>query len=351
MKVLLVPTTEGYGHVSRANAIIGGLEKNGIDYSVLTDRKRADFLVANGVDPSRIDASFYGIRYIYTGSGKNVNVARTLWNLVHDSPEYRRDYRKVVDKTRGAERFDLVINDVTLPLCRLPQSKVITPCHYNAPKSLKDHRRITRHAKSVFSEYLVEPMVNLATCMADKFNMDFRPHYIDYERVFPPVVSDVRRQEGEVRKELDVGANDLLILDGRNSPPLGLYERFARENDDVYFLARSKSPGSANVRTKEFIAGMIEYINAADLFITDTGFTAISEGVITRTPMLFADPGSHIEGFKNYSCALDEGFGKAIGGDLEKDLALGVEGKVPGNQADIPNGLPHLMKKIMAHAD
>lgn len=349
MKVLLVPTTEGYGHVSRANAIIGGLEKNHVDYCILTDKKRASFLVANGVDPSKIDDSFYGIRYIYTGYGKNLNVPLTFGNLIVDTPKYFCDYRKVVRKTAGQGKFDLVINDVTLPFCRLSTSRVITPFHSNAPKSKKDHRRILRHMRSVISEYAIEPMVNIATCVADKFNMDFRPHYIDYERVYPPVVSETRRSAVAIKRELGLNANDKLILDGRSGPPIDLYEKIAREHDDVYFLVRSRVPSRGNILTKEFISGMIDYINASDLFITDTGFTSVSEGAITKTPMLFADPGTHLEGFKNYSCALDEGFGKAIE-NLEDDLILGINGQVPGNKANIPNGLPYLMKKILAYS-
>lgn len=348
MKVLLVPTTEGYGHVSRAKAIIEGLEQCRVDYGVLTDKKRAGFLIANGIDPSKIDDSFYGIRYIYTGSGKNLNVPLTMGNLAIDVPKYLSDYRKVIKKTTGPGKFDLVINDVTLPFCRLPTARVITPFHSNGPKRKKDHRRISKHAKSALSEYAVEPMVNLATCMADKFNMDFRPHYIDYERIYPPVVSEIRRSAAEIKKELGIRTNDKLILDGRNDPPLGLYENFSREYDDVYFLVRSGSSGGNNVRTKQFIAGMIDYINASDLFITDTGFTSVSEGILTKTPMLFADPGTHLEGFKNYSCTIDEYFGKAIE-NLEQDLVHGINGQVPGNKADIPSGLPYLMKKILSH--
>lgn len=349
MKVLLVPTTEGYGHVSRAKAIIDGLKQSHLDYCVLTDKKRALFLMANGVDPSKIDDSFYGIRYIYTGHGKNLNIPLTMKNLAIDMPKYFSDYRKVIKKTTGPEKFDLVINDVTLPFCRLPTASVITPFHSNAPKSKKDHRRISKHMKSALSEYVVEPVVNLATCIADKFNMDFRPHYIDYEHIYPPVVSEIRRSTTEIKRELGIKTNDKLILDGRNEPPLGLYEDFSREHDDVYFLVRSRSSGSENIRTKEFIAGMIDYINASDLFITDTGFTSVSEGIITKTPMLLADPGTHLEGFKNYSCAIDEYFGKAIE-NLEEDLVSGINGQVPGNKVNIPGGLPYLMKKIISHA-
>lgn len=349
MRVLLVPTTEGYGHVSRAKAIIDGLEQNHVDYGVLTDKKRAGFLIANGVDPLRIDDSFYGIRYIYTGHGKNLNVPLTLGNLAIDVPKYFSDYRKVIKKTTGPGKFDLVINDATLPFCRLPMARVITPFHSNAPKCKKDHRRISKHMKSALSEYIVEPAVNLATCIADKFNMDFRPHYIDYEHIYPPVVSEIRRAEAEIRIELGIKANDKLILDGRNNPPVDLYEKFSREHDDVYFLVRSRSSGSKNIRTKEFITGMIDYINASDLFITDTGFTSVSEGILTKTPMLLADPGTHLEGFKNYSCAIDEYFGKAIE-NLEDDLLRGINGQVPGNEVNIPSGLPYLIKKIISHA-
>lgn len=348
MKVLLVPTTEGYGHVSRANAIICGLEKNGIDYSVLTDKKRGDFLKANGVDQARIDSSFYGIRYVYTGQGKNLNIPRTLSNLAIDTPRYIADYRKLMSMITGPEKYDLVINDLTLQFNRLPRLKVITPCHYNAPRSKKDHRRISKNLKSVLSEYIVEPAVNLMTSIADKFNMDFRPHYIDNERIYPPVVSEIRRSSTEIRNILGIGANDRLILDGRSDPPISLYKKVAREYDDVYFLVRSRPIQSEKIRTMEFISGMIDYINASDLFITDTGFTALSEGVITKTPMLLADPGTHLEGYKNYSCALDEGFGKAIE-CLEKDLILGISGQVPRNEANMASGLPYLMKKILAH--
>ncbi len=121
MRVLLVPTTEGYGHVSRARAIITELEKFQVDYSVLTDKKRAAFLIANGVDPSKIDDSFYGVRYAYTGTGKNLDVPRTLGSLALDTPKYFRDYWKVLRKTTGPEKFDLVINALTCSSCGCPR--------------------------------------------------------------------------------------------------------------------------------------------------------------------------------------------------------------------------------------
>jgi hypothetical protein len=347
MRVLLVPTTEGYGHVSRANAIITELEKYRVDYGVLTDKKRVAFLVANGADPSKIDDSFYGVRYTYTGTGKDLNVPRTLGGLALDAPKYFRDYLKVIGKTTGPDKFDLVINDINLQLLRLPTAKVITPFHSDPPKSAKDHRRIRRETRSVVSEYCVEPAVNAATFVARKFRMDFRSHHIDCKRVFPPVISNVTRTESEIKRELGIKANDLLILDGRGKAPVEVYEQIASEFDDVYFLIRSKEPAGEKIITREFIAGMVNHINAADLFVTDTGFTAVSEGAITKTPMLFADPGSHLEGHKNFSCALDEGFGKAIG-NIGDDLLQGIEGNVPGNTRDIPNGLPFLVEKILA---
>jgi hypothetical protein len=347
MRVLLVPTTEGYGHVSRACALISELEKYHADYGVLTDKKRAAFLVANGVDPSKIDDSFYGIQYSYTGTGKDLDVPRTLGGLALDTPKYFRDYRKVIRKTTGPEKFDLVINDASLQLLRLPTAHVITPFHSNPPKEAKDHRRIRREARSVVSEYCVEPAVNAATFIARKFRMDFRPHHIDYQRIFPPVISNVTRTESEIKRELGIKANDRLILDGRGKAPVDVYEEIAREFDDVYFLVRSQVPAGEHVRTKAFIPGMVNYINAADLFVTDTGFTAVSEGAITKTPMLFSDPGSHLEGHKNFSCAIDEGFGKAIG-SLKEDLLQGLEGKVPGNTREIPNGLPFMVERILA---
>lgn len=347
MRVLFVPTTEGYGHVSRACALISELEKYHVDYGVLTDKKRAAFLVANGVDPSKIDDSFYGIQYSYTGTGKNLDVPRTLGGLAVDTPRYFSDYWKVIRKTRGPERFDLVINDASLQLLRLPTANVITPFHSNPPKVAKDHRRIRQETRSVISEYCVEPAVNAATFIARKFRMDFRPHHIDYKRIFPPVISNVTREESEIKRELGIKANDRLILDGRGKAPVADYEEIAREFDDVYFLVRSPVPAGEHIRTKAFIPGMVNYINAADLFVTDTGFTAVSEGTITKTPMLFADPGSHLEGHKNFSCAIDEGFGKAIG-NLRDDVLQGIEGKSPGNTRDIPNGLPFLVEKILA---
>ncbi|HUL61618.1 MAG TPA: hypothetical protein VLT35_01035 [Methanocella sp.] len=347
MRVLLVPTTEGYGHASRAAAIISGLANWGVDYAVLTDQKRANFLVANGVDPAKIDSSFFGVQYVYTGAGKDLDLPRTLVNLVRDAPKYFRDYWKVVEKTSGPEKYDLVINDINLQLLRLPTANVITPFHSNPPRCAKDHRRIRREGRAIVSEYCVEPAVNAATFFARKFRMDFRPHHIDCERIFPPVISDVARGESEIRRELGIGANDVLILDGRGKPQVDVYAKIASEFDDVYFLVRSKEARSDNIRTMEFIPRMVNYINAADLFVTDTGFTSISEGAITKTPMLFADPGSHLEGHKNFSCAIDEGFGQAIG-NLGDDLLQGIEGKVPRNTVDIPNGLPFLMEKIMA---
>ncbi len=83
--------------------------------------------------------------------------------------------------------------------------------------------------------------------------MDLRKSRIDYDHVFPPIVSGRTKNAAQVRSELCLKANDKLIVDGRKNPPLALYQRLGNEYVGLNFLARTNEQVSEHVKGMSFI--------------------------------------------------------------------------------------------------
>jgi UDP-N-acetylglucosamine:LPS N-acetylglucosamine transferase len=141
--------------------------------------------------------------------------------------------------------------------------------------------------------------------------------------------------------------NDKLIVDGRKNPPLSTYKELSSEYPDLNFLVRAEEEVEVNenIRLKIFIPDLINYIAAADLFITNPGFASLSEGAICKTPMLIDLPTNHFEEIKNLKIAEEEGYGKRIN-YLKNDILAGVEGEIAKDCSNLKNGLPYLIEKI-----
>lgn len=346
MRALFIPATEGFGHVSRTRAIVGELTARRIECHVLTDRVRADFLVRNGLPASCIDSSLFGISYYYwrKNGNNNLHIPLTIARCITRLPLAVLDLAKALRYVLRKNRFDVVINDLNLSLTRMPNTRVINMGHYTLPRHRCDLERMLTHPNSLFYEGFVEPFINLAAVFTEQFPMDIRRSHIDYATTFPPVIARTVRDRGAVRKELGLAANDRLIVDGRPDVHLRVYAEMAAEYPDLRFLVRSRGPTPEGVIGREFIPAMVDYVAAADLFITNPGFASIGEGAVTGTPMLFNDPGNHFEQVKNLRTAEAEGYGRRIGSLPEDILEMASAGKMPR----LENGLPYLVDRILA---
>jgi len=339
-----VPTTEGYGHIARAKAIINELERRGITYGVLTDRKGETFLRNNNVHV-QLDSSFHGISYCFkkNGNEKSLDPLLTVGRLLIDTPEYFRDYLKVI-KHVLKDGYDAVVNDVNLQITRIPVVNVVNILHYSLPQTKDDVRRVFGGFQSLFYEGLIEPVINASSILTDKFCMDLRRSRINYESIFPPIVSKTTKDSWQVRNELGLSPKDKWIVDGRKNPPLALYRILGKEYG-LRFLVRSSQQVSEHVKSMSFIPNMIDCIAAANLFVTSSGFSSLSEGAISGTRMLIEPPEFHLEGLKNLAIAEHEGYGRRIE-CLHDDILREVEDR--RHAAVLENGLLYLID-VLGH--
>jgi len=339
-----VPTTEGYGHIARAKAITSELERRGIPYGVLTDRKGETFLRNNAVHVE-VDSTFHGISYCFkkNGNEKSLDPLMTVGKLLIDTPQYFLDYLKVV-KHVLEDGYDVIVNDVNLQITRVPVVNVMNVLHCTLPQTRDDIRRVFGGLQSIFYEGLIEPAINASSILTDRFCMDLRKHRIDYQNTFPPIVSKVIKPVTQVRRELGLRANDKLVVDGRKNPPLRLYTRMGNEYVGLKFLVRSSLEVSEHVRSMSFIPNMIDYIAAADLFVTSSGFSSLSEGAISGTRMLIDPPEFHFEGLKNLAIAEGEDYGRRVT-CLREDILREVDDR-RRPIASLENGLPYVIRML-----
>ncbi|VVB76725.1 Uncharacterised protein [uncultured archaeon] len=343
MRVLFVPNTIGFGHIARAKATIDELSKEGVECGILTNKEGEQFSRANKID-AKVDPSFYGMSYSFAGGNRNrLDIMGTLGRLAIDSPKYVADYCRIIGKACGKDGYDLVINDFTPHLTRIPGANVINVMHYAVPTNFDDVRRIFSDPQSLFYEGLILPSIKMTAAFTNRFRMDLRRSRIDYSEYYPPIVSKVERTRMEIRKELDVTGMEKLIVDGRSNPPLNTYGRLSEMHPDLKFFVRAQNTGCAGIKSKgELVPNMVDYISAADLFVTKPGFSMMSEAVVAGTPMLFERPEFHFEGLTNMRMAEAAGYGKPID-CLEDDVIAAVDRLRHGG---LPNGLPYLTRMI-----
>jgi len=301
------------------------------------------FLRNNGVQID-VDSSFHGISYCFRKSGneKSLDPIMTLGRLLIDTPHYFRDYFKVIRRVME-QGYDVIVNDVNLQITRIPVVNVMNVLHYTLPQTKDDVRRILGGFQSLFYEGLIEPAINASSILTDRFCMDLRRSRIDYVHTFPPIVSRVSKSEAQVRGEMGARANEKLIVDGRKNPPIRLYERLGREYVGLKFLVRSSDRVGEHVKSMSFIPNMVDYVAAADLFVTSSGFSSLSEGAVMGTPMLIDPPEFHFEGLKNLAIAEREGYGNRIGAlseDILREVDRGKRVRV------LENGLPYIMEML-----
>jgi hypothetical protein len=271
----------------------------------------------------------------------------TVGRLIIDTPQFFCDYLKVVRRVL-ADGYDVLLNDANLQITRVPLVNVINIMHYNLPQNKQDVRRVFGGLQSFFYEGLLEPVINVSSILTDRFCMDLRRARIDYESVFPPIVSKTSKTTAEVRAELGIRAKDVLIVDGRKNPPLTLYKRMAEDYGRLNFLVRGNDRTCDQVKTMPFIRNMVDYVAAADLFVTSSGFSSLSEGAVSGTPMLIDPPEFHFEGLKNLAIAEGEGYGRRVY-CLREDILREVE--IRKRTLKLENGLPYMIDVLSRLAD
>jgi len=324
------------------------LERKGIEYTILTDQKRAAFLSLNNIQDPCIVPKFHGISYVYKkkGNDKQLNIPFTTAKLLIDTPYYIIDYSRMIAMALK-EKYDLIINDINLQMTRLPRYPILNIVHYSVPKR-HDIKRVFRNGKSFAYEGFLEPLINIPLLFTRKFIMDLRCSYLDYVHIFPPIVSRVTKDKEIIRKELQLRRGDRLIVDGRSNPPVSIYEQIAMNHPEIKIVLRTDTATHENIYVSKLIPSLVDYVNAADLFITNPGFSSLGEGAIYGTRMLLEDPGNHLEQVKNHWIAIQEGYANPIT-NLARDIFKSLDDTC--SHPRLPNGLDFLSKKIVEYAE
>ena len=309
----------------------------------MTNAKGEAFLRNNNVNV-KIDPSFHGISYCFkkTGNEKNLDPLMTMGRLVIDTPKYFLDIWKVVRNVLE-DGYDIIVNDASLQTTRIPAVNLMNILHYTLPQNMNDLKRACGGLQPLFYEGLIEPVINASSILTHRFCMDLRRSHIDYEHTYPPIVSRTKKNRSQVRSELNLRAKDKLIVDGRSNPPIALYETLANEYAGLNFLVRSSRTNSEHVKSMSFIPNMVDYVAAADLFITSAGFSSLSEGAVSGIRMLIDHPGLHFEGLKNLVIAEGEGYGKRIS-CLVDDILCEINERRPVRILE--NGLPYAIEML-----
>ena len=142
----------------------------------------------------------------------------------------------------------------------------------------------------------------------------------------------------------EVTTNDLYV---RSGPSLNHYT-IAKLNagDRVNIVGESGDWVEILPPPGTFSLISADYVDSADLFITEPGFSSLSEGAVCKTPMLIGVPSNHFEGRKNLRVAEREGYGRRIS-DLEKDIIEGLDCADRG--PEIGNGLDYIVGRVLCY--
>ncbi|MEM3650361.1 MAG: hypothetical protein QW831_06540 [Candidatus Jordarchaeaceae archaeon] len=236
-KVVLCPTTEGYGHVQRISAIASRLKMNNIEHLVFSDEERIKFLSPPSL---RCNNKLHGIKYVYRNNG-DLNVFPTVLRLILGSLYFPIDFLRAL--IMGL-KYRVLVNDYNPHLTCIPGMRTINITHYIPFKYG------WREFRMNFYSYLVErpivwgEQVRSFFGLSENFAMDIRPEYVDCEKVYPPIVRDVTKTKSMVRDELGLGKNEPLVLVMgrpyqnnflRGNIDFHIYKKIALEHPDIHF--------------------------------------------------------------------------------------------------------------------
>lgn len=325
-KVVLCPTTEGYGHVQRISAIASRLKMNNIEHLVFSDEERIKFLSPPSL---RCNNKLHGIKYVYRNNG-DLNVFPTVLRLILGSLYFPIDFLRAL--IMGL-KYRVLVNDYNPHLTCIPGMRTINITHYIPFKYG------WREFRMNFYSYLVErpivwgEQVRSFFGLSENFAMDIRPEFVDCEKVYPPIVRDVTKTKSMVRDELGLGKNELLVLVMgrpyqnnflRENIDFHIYKKIALEHPDIHFYVVTQ-PGISreleqeNLKFNGFLPDIQNYINASNLVIARSGFGTISEAIMYGVPLLLFCAKGHMEKRKNALMVQKYGYGKIVE-NLEKDV-------------------------------
>ncbi len=325
-KVVLCPTTEGYGHAQRICAIASRLKMSNIDFLVFSDEERIKFLSQPDL---KCNNKLHGIKYVYSNNG-DLNVFPTVLRLIFGSLYFPIDFLRILIMSL---KYRVLINDYNPHLTCIPGMRTINITHY------LPFKYGWREFRMNFYSYLVErpivwgERVRSFLGLSENFAMDIRPEVVDCEKVYPPIVRDVTKTKSKVREELGLGKNEPLVLVMgrpyqksclRKNYDFHIYKKIALEHPDIHFHVVAPSGicrelEQENLKFNGFLPDIQNYINASSLVITRGGFGTISEAIMYGVPLLLFSAKEHMEKRKNALMVQKYGYGK-IAENLEKDV-------------------------------
>ncbi len=353
LRVILAPTNEGYGHAQRAQAIASRLMKmRNTECLVFSDEKRINFISQPNL---KYNAGLHGISYVYRRDG-DLHTFPTALKLMFDSLFFPIDFLRTL---LLSFKYRILVNDYNPHLSCFPGIRTINITHYLPFKyGWRDFRMN-------FYSYLIERPIMWGESvrsffgLSENFVMDIRPEVVDCEKVFPPIVRDLTKTKSEIRSQLGLGKNDLLVLVmGRpynnncslKNYDFQIYKKIALEHPSIHFYVVVQTPifrelQQENLRFNGFLPDIQNYINASNLVIARSGFGTISEAIMYGVPLLLFCAKGHMEKRKNAIMVQKYGYGK-IAENLEKDvLNLLDESPYRNNELKkMGNGLDYFIK-------
>ncbi|MFB0561339.1 MAG: glycosyltransferase [Candidatus Lokiarchaeia archaeon] len=358
LRVVLCPTTEGYGHAQRAQAIASRLIRMKDTECVLfSDKIRVWHLSGLNL---KYKSGLHGINYVYRKNG-DLHTFPTVLRLMFDGLNFPLDFFRSLMTNM---EYDVFVNDYNPHLSYIPGMRTINITHYIPYKYKWYDLRMRFYTNVIEIPILLAERTRSFLKISESFIMDFRPELVDCEKVFPPIVRDVTKSKTEIRRELGLSKRDrLVIVTGRpyknkkkeRDNDLRTYRRLAFEHPDIHFLVVLPVQDSREVEDEEprnlkftgYIPDIHNYINASNLIIARSGFGTISEAIIYGVPIIIFQAKSHMEKKKNALMVQDYGYGK-IAKNLEKDILETIEES--DNSSDeiskLGNGLNYFMEVL-----
>ncbi|WXG39385.1 MAG: glycosyltransferase [Candidatus Freyarchaeum deiterrae] len=331
----MCPTTEGFGHAQRTEAIVSRLiGMKDIECLVFSDKTRVKYLSLMNL---RCNSSLHGIKYVYRKNG-DLNTSATVFRLILGSVYFPLDFFRSL---RIGGEYNVFVNDYNPHLTSIPRMRTINISHYIPYGYGWSNLRMNFYSTVIERPIMFGERVRSFLHLSERFVMDLRPELVDCEKIFPPIARDATRPKSEIKKELGLCKRDSLVMvtgrpyhngDEGNDNDFHTYRRIAHEHPDIHFLVSLQGLSSKeladeapeNLRFMGYIPDIHNYLNASDLIVSRAGFGTISEAIVYGVPLIIFQAKGHMEKRKNALMVHDYGYGK-IAENLEKDIVNVLE--------------------------
>ena len=305
-KLLFIVNGLGLGNSSRCDSIIQALIPLGFEVDVLTSN--------NGVYYFRnrdYVSNLYQFRSLYYGSSEG---KLSVWRTIGSVPDFLRilisnvGYLKNLVRKNDYRAF-VIDSDYSIMFLRKSLRKPIIALN-NADVVIEECKKLPRLPKSIWMQYLIEHCDNLYHRIVPDIVLS--PSILPKEskreslRHFPPFV----RQGLEIREPCHEVRNILVMLSGTifGANTEFLNRMSFRTGMRVDVVGRDGESTSCITYHGKIYANE-DIINNADLMVVNGGFSAVSEAIVLRKPVVVIPVENHAEQFINGRIVEDSGLG------------------------------------------